>query len=215
MTINEVSSGYKVDPSRGKRIERVSSEWFTRPADERYLSLDALYQSVRLRADHSRTRTVESRAVHIEARRDDAERLSVILPDTDAPFAPTHWSFGQLCSLVGAPSGYMRDLPAPLAAINLQYGLAHHRAEQVKCLETTNGRTELRAVTGPEYGRIFDHELVSAVQRIAGIDPPGLDLGLCVGRLRKSRWCETFAHCQAAISTPDEARFDDHRKRIV
>ncbi len=171
MTINEVGSGYKVDPSRGKRVGRVSSEWFTRPADERYLSLDALYQSVRLRADHSRTRTVESRALQIEARRDDAERLSVILPDAEAPFTPTHWSFGQLCSLVGAPAGYMRELPAPLAGINLQYGLTHHRAEQIKCLETTNGRTELRAVTGPEYGRIFDHELVAAVQRSAGNGP--------------------------------------------
>ena len=27
---------------------------------------------------------------------------------------------------------------------------------------------ELRAVIGPEYGRIWDHELVSAVMRIAG-----------------------------------------------
>jgi hypothetical protein len=27
---------------------------------------------------------------------------------------------------------------------------------------------ELRAVTGPDYGRIYDHELVEAVQRIAG-----------------------------------------------
>jgi hypothetical protein len=30
---------YKVDVSRGQRIGRVSSEWFSRPADERYLSL--------------------------------------------------------------------------------------------------------------------------------------------------------------------------------
>ena len=28
-------------------------------------------------------------------------------------------------------------------------------------------RTELRAVTGPDYGRIHDHEIVEAVQRIA------------------------------------------------
>jgi hypothetical protein len=81
---------------------------------------------------------------------------------------PTHWSFGQLASLVGAPSGYLRDLPAPLAAINLQHGLATHRAELVKTLETADGRTELRAVTGPEYGRIWDHELVGAVMKIAG-----------------------------------------------
>ena len=32
-------SGYKVDLSRGERIGRVSSEWFSRPADERFLSL--------------------------------------------------------------------------------------------------------------------------------------------------------------------------------
>ena len=168
MTTIDVGTGYKVDPSRGNRIGRVSSEWFSRPADQRYLSLDTLYDSVRRRADHSRTRTVESRAVQIEARREDAEQLSIILPGAEAPFAPTHWSFGQLCSLVGAPASYLRELPAPLAGINLQYGLAHHRTEQIKCLETINGRTELRAVTGPEYGRIFDHELVAAVQRIAG-----------------------------------------------
>jgi hypothetical protein len=168
MTITDVATGYKVDPSRGKRIDRVSSEWFSRPADERYLSLDTLYEAVRRRADHSRTRTVESRAVRIEARREDAERLTVILPDAEAPLAPTHWSFGQLCSLVGAPPSYLRELPAPLAGINLQYGLAQHRAEQVKFLETANGRVELRAVTGPDYGRIYDHELVGAVRRIAG-----------------------------------------------
>ncbi|TGV85066.1 DUF932 domain-containing protein, partial [Mesorhizobium sp. M2D.F.Ca.ET.145.01.1.1] len=78
------------------------------------------------------------------------------------------WSFGQLASLVGAPTAYLRQLPAPLAGINLQYGLASHRAEQVKTLETEDGRIELRALTGPDYGRIFDHELVAAVQRIAG-----------------------------------------------
>lgn len=31
------SRGYKVDISRGTRIGRVSSEWFSRPDDERYL----------------------------------------------------------------------------------------------------------------------------------------------------------------------------------
>jgi len=168
MTISNAETGYKVDPSRGRRIERVSSEWFARPADERYLSLNTLYESLRRRADHSRTRIVESRAVQIQARREDADQLTVILPEAEAPLSATHWSFGQLCNLVGAPASYLRDLPAPLAGINLQYGLAHHRAEQIKCLETTNGKMELRAVTGPEYGRIYDHELVAAVQRIAG-----------------------------------------------
>jgi hypothetical protein len=164
----DVSGGYKVDASRGERVGRVSSEWFSRPADERFLSLSDLFASVRGRAERSRTRTVESAAIRVEASRDNADRLALMLPDSETPTVPTHWSFAQLASLVGAPAAYLRQLPAPLAGVNLQYGLTAHRAEQIKTLETDDERAELRAVTGPDYGRIYDHELVAAVQRIAG-----------------------------------------------
>lgn len=163
-----VSSGFKVDISRGERIGRVSSEWFSRPDDERFLSLTELYDTVRSRADRAHARTIESAAIRVEATRDNSERLELLIPGQRQPIAPTHWSYGQLSSLVGAPSTYMRQLPAPLAAINLQHGLLNHRAELVKTLEMDDGRLELRAVTGPEYGRIWDHELVSAVMKIAG-----------------------------------------------
>ncbi|WP_333900249.1 DUF932 domain-containing protein [Agrobacterium pusense] len=167
-TNQPASSGFKVDISRGERIGRVSSEWFSRPDDERFLSLNDLYDTVRSRADRAHARTIESAAIRVEATRDNAERLELLVPGQRQPIAPTHWSYGQLCSLVGAPSSYMRQLPAPLAAINLQHGLLNHRAELVKTLEMDDGRLELRAVTGPEYGRIWDHELVSAVRKIAG-----------------------------------------------
>ncbi|RXT19593.1 DUF932 domain-containing protein [Rhizobium leguminosarum] len=165
---SRVSSGIKVDISRGQRIGRVSSEWFSRPDDERYLSLSELHHAVKNRADHARARTVESSAIRVEATRDNVERLELIIPGERQPIVPTHWSYSQLCSLVGAPATYMRQLPAPLAAINLQHGLLNHRTELVKTLEMDDGRVELRAVTGPEYGRIWDHELVAAVMKIAG-----------------------------------------------
>ncbi|CDN57720.1 Hypothetical protein RG1141_PA08880 (plasmid) [Neorhizobium galegae bv. officinalis bv. officinalis str. HAMBI 1141] len=163
-----VSSGFKVDISRGERIGRVSSEWFSRPDDERFLSLTELYETVRSRAERAHARTVESAAIRVEATRDNTERLELVVPGRHQPIAPTHWSYGQLCGLVGAPATYMRQLPAPLAAINLQHGLLNHRAELVKTLEMEDGRVELRAVTGLEYGRIWDHELVSAIMKIAG-----------------------------------------------
>ena len=166
--VRDHANGYKVDVTRGERIGRVSSEWFSRPADERYLSLSDLFADVRGRADRSQSRTVESAAIRVEANRNDGERLALMLPGSEKPISSTHWSFGQLAGLVGAPAAYLRQLPAPLAAINLQYGLTSHRAEQVKTFEIEDGRVELRAVTGPDYGRIFDHELVAAVQRIAG-----------------------------------------------
>src|ERR1700682_5849001 len=170
LTPNErpVSSGFRVDVSRGERIGRVSSEWFSRPDDERYLSLTDLHNAVRRRADRAQARTVETRAVRVEATRANAERLALMVPGRDEPIAPTHWSFGQLCGLVGAPSSYVRQLPASLAGINLQHGLLSHRAELVKTLEADDGRVELRAVTGPDYGRIWDNELVAAVMKIAG-----------------------------------------------
>ena len=101
-TPQAVNSGFRVDISRGQRIGRVSSEWFSRPNDQRYLSVTELYDAVKMRADRAKTRTVESRAVRVEASRDNAERLSLIVPGQDQPISPTHWSFGQLCSLVGA-----------------------------------------------------------------------------------------------------------------
>lgn len=92
----DVSGGYKVDVSRGERIGRVSSEWFSRPDDERFLSLGDLARSVRGRSERSRTRVVESALIHVEASRNDPERLALILPGADAPVTPTHWSFGHL-----------------------------------------------------------------------------------------------------------------------
>src|SRR6266436_610739 len=163
LTQNErpVSSGFRVDVSHGERVGRVSSEWFSRPDDERYLSLTGLYDAVRRRADRAHARTVESRAVKVEAACDNTERLALLVPGRDEPVAPTHWSFGQLCGLVGAPSYYMRQLPAPLAGINLQHGLLSHRAELLKTLETDDGRLTLRAVTGPDYGRYLNGQAVS------------------------------------------------------
>jgi hypothetical protein len=163
-----VSGAFKVDISRGGHNGTVSSQWFSRPDDQRFLCLDDLYESTRRRADGAHVRTVPSDQVQVTADYNDGERLRLAIPGRSATVAPTHWSFGQLCGMVGAPSGYMRQLPAPLAGINLQHGLLNHRAESIKTLETGDGEVELRAVTGPDYGRIWDHELVGAVRKIAG-----------------------------------------------
>src|ERR1700682_6776409 len=82
LTPNErpVSSGLPADVSRGERVGRVSSEWFSRPDDERYLSLTDLYDAVRRRADRAQARTVASSAVQVEAARDNAERLALLVP---------------------------------------------------------------------------------------------------------------------------------------
>lgn len=112
----DCADSYKVDVGRGERIGRVSSEWFSRPADERYLSLSDLFAAVHTRTKRSRTRTVQSAAIRVEANGDDTERLALLLPGSGMPIAPTHWSFGQLASLVGAPGAYLRQLRHRLSA---------------------------------------------------------------------------------------------------
>ena len=131
--------GYRVDVSRGERNGRVSSEWFSRPADERYLSLSELFAAVRGRA--ARSRTVESAAMRVEASHGDADRLALVLPGENMPLVPTHWSFGQLASLVGAPATYLRQLPAPPAGINLQYGLT---SQACRVGQNARGRPQAR-----------------------------------------------------------------------
>jgi uncharacterized protein YodC (DUF2158 family) len=83
------AGGWKVDVSQGERNGRVSSEWFNRPDDERYLSLDALFASVKGRSERSRSRVVETAEIRVEAARDSAERLHLVLPKAHEPVAPT------------------------------------------------------------------------------------------------------------------------------
>jgi hypothetical protein len=61
------AGGWKVDVSRGERNGRVSSEWFNRPDDERYLSLDDLWASVKGRSERSRCRVVQTADIRVAA----------------------------------------------------------------------------------------------------------------------------------------------------
>ena len=77
-------------------------------------------------------------------------------------FAPTNWAFGQLAGLVGAPGAYVRELPAPLAADCVNYGLQVTRdAHDIGVLVDREG--QLRAATGPRYGRIWNSDIVDAL----------------------------------------------------
>jgi|GEM_PF-2517252 len=59
----EARGGYKVDVTRGARVGRVSSEWFSWPDDERFLSLTELFASLKGRAEH--TQAMEERTGHL------------------------------------------------------------------------------------------------------------------------------------------------------
>jgi hypothetical protein len=160
---NAVSAAYKVDVSQGTRDGRVSSQWFNRPDDERFLNLNDLRDHVQQRSAPAVQTIVDVSHIRIKASMNDPEKMSLAFDDMEVE--PTHWSFGQLSTLAGAPAGYIRKLPSTIAGINLQYGLQNLRTENAKLYYTDD---QLLAATGTEYGRVKDIELVDAVQRIAG-----------------------------------------------
>jgi hypothetical protein len=159
-------------------LTQASREWASRPADERFLSLTELRQKVAGERERSISTVVSSRRLEVQPHPTDPIKGITIAGD-DAMVDPTHWSFSQLANLAGAPAGYLRKLPAPLVADAMNYGLRFMRdAEEIGILRTDAGaidgagavieHTRLRAATGPRYGRVWNEEIVTALEQKFG-----------------------------------------------
>ncbi len=146
----------------------ASVQWATRPDDQRFLSLDDMQTFLDHARDHSAARVLSSRALTVRPIADDAHGLAIEGPNGAAVY-PTNWAFGQLAQRAAAPSGYLRTLPAPLAADCLNDGLRRRSADSLGVLLYKNGGPgELRAVTGPDYGRVWNSDVVRALRNRFG-----------------------------------------------
>lgn len=144
-------------------LMQASNQWRTRPADQRFTSLTALNDHCQAMRRQSTGKVLSSRAIEVQPVEGTKDGLVAVGPN-GSPANFTHFSFGQLAQRAGAPAGYLRDLPAPIAADCLNYGLKFHRdVEDIGVLLYKNGETSLRAVTGPNYGRIWNSTITSAL----------------------------------------------------
>lgn len=151
------------NPPSNVNLYEANAQWRTRPADQRFETLAALRQSVEGRRSRSRSEEIKLADVTVEA----AGESVVLGTHNGTLLDPTHWSFGQLCQRIGAPAGYLRELPSNLVATNLQHSLAHADKEALKFLTVESGDdSALQAVTSPTYGRIWDADVVQSVQRL-------------------------------------------------
>ena len=125
-----------------------------------------------------RSRVVQAADIRVEATRDSPERLHLVLPKAHKQIAPTHWAFDRLASIVVAPAAYMRQLPASLAGINLQYGRTRARGmtRPTPIPDTITvrvpfhvvkrgGRKEMVLPEGAAQPRKADNTLVKAMAR--------------------------------------------------
>lgn len=157
------------------QLYQASRQWSSRPSDERFTSLTSLADHCRAVRASSAAKVISSR--QIEARPVDGDHKSLMLVGPNGtPVTPTHWAFGQLAQRAGAPAGYLRGLPSPLAADLINFGLQHARnIEDVGVLLRKDKAALIptfAACTGPSYGRVWNETIADGlVERFGnGID---------------------------------------------
>ncbi len=164
-------------------LMQASRQWASRPADERYANLLAMQEFMHRTKALSRAVVESSRALAVFPDENDATRQGLYLGIergvlAGEKLASTHYAFGQLCSLAATPSpaSYFRSskLPSEYIADCLNHNLRFNRDiedigvlatmfEPAHELEGERLDGELRAATGPGYGRIWNADIVDAL----------------------------------------------------
>jgi hypothetical protein len=172
MTSNtNLDGSYHVN-ALGAGINRddVNSEWIRRSDEERYLNLDDMHKVLYKRYEDCQSQVLANRAIRVlpppSPTMDNINHLTVELNDGQE-VAASHHGFTQLARIANnAPASYLRTLPSTIVAQNLNWGLKYARTQEE--VGVFFDKTRLRAITGPNYGRIPDHEVVNAIRKIAG-----------------------------------------------
>jgi hypothetical protein len=96
-------------------LTQASTQWATRPDDQRFTSLDDLLAFTSAQRRDSRSLAVSSRRIEARPIAVDegkfARELVVMGPD-GAATSPTHWAFGQLAAMPIAERVYFAHEPA-------------------------------------------------------------------------------------------------------
>lgn len=158
-------------------LMKASNQWSSRPADERFGSLEAMHNAVKVFRDQAAEGTLEYKDLRVEA--GEGEPILVSPRGKRANF--THWSFGQLASRIGAPAGFLRQLPVKLTTEILNDRLQNlqvvdgvdgeGKAREAKLLFKRNGEMTVRAFTGVGYARIWNEEITSRLLRLVNEQP--------------------------------------------
>jgi|GEM_PF-90673 len=161
----------------GRNLSLASHQWASRPDDERYTSLEALLAVTEARRDRSDEFPNVPVQGNLDAKYIESGPLAGNLYTVsygDSPAIFTNWSFAQYNSVIGGPDiRWLRDMPAPIAKVALNASLEYRQRvdgdSRVKLLAAPAVGDEpavLRAVTGPDYGRIWDADIVRTIMLI-------------------------------------------------
>lgn len=155
-------------------LMQANHEWSTRPADERYKSLEEALGVAQLMRETSTDVQVQRNTLEAFV---DADG-EVKLVHADGPLALTHFSFGQLASWAQAPGEFLRSLnPSTVvdilnqrlpgideelqAQMLIQRAVHRAKARGKNVAKTVAGAADkLRALTSEKYSRIWNADIL-------------------------------------------------------
>jgi len=155
----------RTDASSGKKMSKnlyeANAQWATRPDDERFESLEAMYRACRSYAEQSREFLAPLQSLRAEADNGDIK----LIGKGNQPARLTHYAFGQFARLAGAPPSYLRALPATLATQCINHGIK----EKTTGMDTSDKLNVLahsllvRALTSDSYDRVWNFEVIQKI----------------------------------------------------
>src|SRR5262245_1829868 len=149
-------------------ITTAATEYYRRPADERLDSPQALVAAAVARKLASREISYNAKDLRIVPG-SNVGQIKLASPKGTADLTP--WSHAQLCRFVGAPSAYVRTLPAAIAADALNFGLQATSAGTTASIlaeRKADGSVTARAITSESYGRLWDADFYGPVVETLG-----------------------------------------------
>ena len=135
-------------------------EWARRPPDERFASVEALWDTARARRIRTEERDIATVDLRTEAVATDALALHEA---SGRSAALTHWSFEQLATIAGAPPKYLRTLPAADRLVGDQPRAAAATARPAAAVRRPTAPWTVHAITSSRYARVHHDELATRV----------------------------------------------------
>jgi hypothetical protein len=157
------SGGQKTD------LTAASDQWARRPADERFWTVGEMAAKCAEYKAASRELRVDLGKVQVV---NDKGDMLLMGGGLNGPASFSHYSFGQLCRVAGAPADYLRDLDGELAAKCLETGLRRKDRDVlgasgnvlVRGGLTTGVNQSVGAFLSGGYSRIWNADVVGRLQ---------------------------------------------------
>ena len=152
---------------------KAHNQWKTRPVDERFKSVQELHNACSEYRLNAAEASVKTSTLQIITDTDGQDLKLVGSSGTSAVLS--NWAMGQISQKAGAPASYLRTLPAELAALNLNHGLARRVTEspndEAQLLFHTEGQLTLRAATSESYARIWNSDITARLLQLQETNP--------------------------------------------